>query len=1362
MTDGEEKYRAQGDKKKPFFSALSSSYSDAAEKPGSQIGPYKLVRILGEGGYGVVYLAEQQIPVRRHVALKIVKLGMDTKQVIARFEAERQALAILDHPNIAHVYEAGTTETGRPYFVMEFVKGSVITEYCDWLKLSIEGRLELFLDVCNAIQYAHQKGIIHRDIKPSNILVSVVGTKVVPKIIDFGVAKALNQPLTERTLYTEQGQFIGTPEYMSPEQADMATNDIDTRSDIYSLGVALYELLTGVLPFDPETLRGSGVDRLRQIIRNEEPRTPSTRLSGLGEDAKQIATNRRTEVGTLAKRLHRELEWIPMMAMRKEQAHRYQSVSDLANDIRNYLNGNPLIAGPESVIYRMKKFVLRRRWSVAAIMSVLVTLIVGLVVSSMLYVKAEDARTKEANQLKIANTQRNRAVKAEQKAEKRLVDLYERQGREYMESGDLDKALVVLSEAYCIDDQRSSLKFLLAECMSKHENPAFRKYDQLIPWDKSASVAPNSPFSVSPDRTCVAFVDESLDLINVFDATTGKLMVNLPARAVTRLVFTPGSRHIIVKAEQDNTHHTLKVFSIQNGKEEFSIKRQNVDIDKLYQLVDYTLPEHGQLAKVYDSLCMSPDGDWFAFVDVVDSDGALKPEISLWDIRSDEFYRAKSQHFGSLITLMAFKPESSYGAASELCTLDCNGLCQCWDLLTLKPARQFSWSCKSVIIGPKNMLSFKNGKVKLLDRKSNRAIREFPSIIWAGFSPDFRRLVTEQISMSSRDTGRIAEYASTNLWDTDDGRHIAELAGKNLRNWHFTPDSKRLITEYDDRHIKLWSVEDGSSIFEIPPEQKQIVSDISVDSCRLITCSSGKPKTIKTWNLKTGSSFEIYQEEITCKDIAVGWLSVGMDSVFSFSHNRPIALPRFNATGSCLITASGLQDITVHNQPERILSLVKAHIPIRLENGDIRSATTKEMLIAKLYYCIIEKGRQDYETIGTILDLAAHEIQANQLEETSEVLKQLQSVLPLHNNDLAVRVSDILSQLSNKYHCRGDLKERSGKYAEAIADYKSALSFCADDVPTLISLAMLQATCPDCQLRDDQAAFENAKEACKLTEWKQWECLSTYAVVCATMNKFLDAIHYQKKAIDLLPSEKRDKWKANYEERLRLFQLNKLYERYLFWNLPTKNMIAWWKFDQAEGCEVADSSGNGLNGKMVESVRIVWDVDRGHVLSIGSEGGYVDCGDDSAFNISGPITIMAWIKVQAIHGEWQSIISKRDFAWRLNRTPNAETLIFSCDAQGTDQSFIEGRTNINDERWHHVVATYDRSTLALYVDSMLDNYRSVQGAINTRPSAVWIGRDAWDVLKESSRAWNGLIDDVRIYNRALSSDEIHDLYNITK
>ncbi|MGB3862275.1 MAG: serine/threonine-protein kinase, partial [Candidatus Aminicenantaceae bacterium] len=322
---------------------------------------YKLIEELGRGGMGVVYLAEQIAPVKRKVAVKIIKLGMDTKQVMARFEAERQAIAMMDHPNIAKVYDAGATETGRPYFVMEFVKGVPITEYCDTHRLNNRERLELFQEVCKGVQHAHQKGIIHRDIKASNILVAIHDNKPVPKIIDFGVAKATAQRLTERTMFTEMGQLIGTPEYMSPEQAEMTGLDIDTRTDIYSLGVLLYELLVGTLPFDSDTLRAAGLSEIQRIIRETDPPRASTRLSSLGDSQISIAQHRRTDLTALRKQLKGDLDWIILKAMEKDRTRRYETVNGLAADIFRHLNNEPVLARPPSTTYKLQKMISRHK-----------------------------------------------------------------------------------------------------------------------------------------------------------------------------------------------------------------------------------------------------------------------------------------------------------------------------------------------------------------------------------------------------------------------------------------------------------------------------------------------------------------------------------------------------------------------------------------------------------------------------------------------------------------------------------------------------------------------------------------------------------------------------------------------------------------------------------------------------------------------------------------------------------------------------------------------------------------------------------------------------------------------------------------
>lgn len=362
---------------------------------------YKLLEELGSGGMGIVYKAEQIKPVKRSVALKIIKLGMDTRQVVARFETERQALAVMDHPNIAKVYDGGATETGRPYFVMELVRGIPITEYCDRHKLTTRERLELFIHVCEAIQHAHQKGVIHRDLKPSNILITVQQEKPIPKIIDFGIAKATAHSMTERTLFTEQGQLIGTPEYMSPEQAEMSGLDVDTRTDIYSLGVILYELIVGALPFDPETLRKAGIGEIQRIIRETDPPKASNRLNSLGDSQAAIAEQRKTDVHSLQRELKGDLSWIAMKAMEKDRTRRYGSPIELAEDIRRHLRHEPVGASPPSQFYKMRKFLRRHKYGAAAAGTFMFLLIAFLITYIVNVNRERNRAEQEASKAKV-------------------------------------------------------------------------------------------------------------------------------------------------------------------------------------------------------------------------------------------------------------------------------------------------------------------------------------------------------------------------------------------------------------------------------------------------------------------------------------------------------------------------------------------------------------------------------------------------------------------------------------------------------------------------------------------------------------------------------------------------------------------------------------------------------------------------------------------------------------------------------------------------------------------------------------------------------------------------------------------------
>jgi serine/threonine protein kinase/tetratricopeptide (TPR) repeat protein len=395
----------------------------AMDGPGTVIGRYKLLEQIGDGGMGVVFMADQQDPVRRRVALKIIKPGMDTRQVIARFEAERQALALMDHPHIARALDAGVTDSGRPYFVMELVRGIPITEYADENGLSIPARLQLFVHVCHAVQHAHQNGIIHRDIKPSNVLVTMHDGRGVPKVIDFGVAKATNGQLTDKTLFTNFNQMIGTPSYMSPEQAEMSGLDVDTRSDIYSLGVLLYELLTGATPFDKTRLREASYDEMRRIIREEEPLSPSAFVNTLGQATTTLAARRRVDPDSFIRLLRGDLDWIVIKALEKERGRRYPTANDLARDIEHHLRDEPVEARPPSGVYRFRKFARRNRAALITTTLVAAVLVIGTVASVWQAIRARQAETVAEAERNESESQRRRAEANFHKA-RQAVDRY--------------------------------------------------------------------------------------------------------------------------------------------------------------------------------------------------------------------------------------------------------------------------------------------------------------------------------------------------------------------------------------------------------------------------------------------------------------------------------------------------------------------------------------------------------------------------------------------------------------------------------------------------------------------------------------------------------------------------------------------------------------------------------------------------------------------------------------------------------------------------------------------------------------------------------------------------------------------------
>jgi len=801
------------------------------ESPGTKIGNYELIELIGEGGMGLVYLAQQQEPVKRKVALKIVKLGMDTKQVVARFEAERQTLALLTHPNIAHVFDAGTTDTGRPYFVMEYVEGKSITKYCDEKKLSVEQRLELFQQICEGVHHAHQKGIIHRDIKPSNILVAVHSDRAVPKIIDFGIAKAITQPLlTEKTSYTEHGQLLGTPEYMSPEQAEMGTEDIDTRSDIYSLGVLLYELLAGATPFDAKRLRKGGIDHIQQVICEEEPRTPSARLTSLGDKAEAVAERRRTQIITLTRRLHRELEWIPMKAIRKDRTRRYRSASELSDDIQNYLTGAPLIAGPESNVYRARKFVHKHAGSVTSAALVALVIVIGLITSTAFSFSAEKARSEEAVARTEAEQARNKEAALRIQVEQALARAEKAEKAAKERSEELRRSLYVnniqLADAKYGKGNIRRVHELLESCPEDLRAWEWNRLNHVM--DKSVMTFHGHSDSVismaisSDGKRIVSGGDDKT--IRIWDSASGDELITLRGHDdwICSVAFSPDGKRII----SGSGDHTIKVWDSATGAELMTLRGHDKD--------------------VY-SVAFSPDGKRIA-------SGSIDKTIRVWNAATGEelmTIRGHERQIGSVL----FSPDGRQIISGSLDWIVIKKQSiKVWDaatgveLMTLAGDDYDGW-INSIDISPdgKRIISgYSDKQIKLWDSETGAEIMTIRghklAVTEVAFSPDGKRIVS-----GSKD-------GTIKVWDVSTGTELMTLLGHSneVRSVAFTPDSMQIVSSSKDKTIKVWDTAIREETMSLSGHRGAVFSiAFSPDGTRFV--SGGSADTVTIWNVETGT-----------------------------------------------------------------------------------------------------------------------------------------------------------------------------------------------------------------------------------------------------------------------------------------------------------------------------------------------------------------------------------------------------------------------------------------------------------------------------------------------------------------------------
>ncbi len=873
------------------------------EKPGDRIDRYKLLQQIGEGGIGVVFMAEQEAPVKRRVALKILKPGLDTKSVIARFESERQALALMDHPNIAKVLDAGATEVGRPYFVMDLVRGVAITEFCDQNRLSTRERLALFVDVCQAIQHAHQKGIIHRDIKPSNILVTLHDGKLVPKVIDFGIAKAIDQRLSDKTYFTEFQAFIGTPAYVSPEQAEMSGLDVDTRADIYSLGVLLYELLTGSTPFDGRELWSSGLDNMRRTIREDDPVAPSNRLRTLpAADQTTTAERRRTDAAKLTGLLRGDLDWIVLKALDKDRTRRYATATALAMDVNRHLNNEPVLARPPSASYRFRKLVRRNRLAVAAAGAFAAALTIGLAVSTWQFVEKSAALTRAVAAEKEQTQLRGEAEPARQAAESQsqmaqwqayAADMNLAQAA--LATDNLGQARNLVSRyasasrdllgwewRYLWKQCQSDALFTLGEFDSEVALLGVSSDDKWVAigqfregglsvWDlrarrEIARFPEAGAFTFSPAEPILAYTIN--DRVRLWNVATGQILREIDAGDCRALTFSADGRRLLgICGTAD-----VVTWEVATGEEVANVPIATVPNTRGYgiygdrfvvtpdlrigaqvingnhiRVLDLTTGQERWRAKAADEhvseLALSPNGRLLAT-----SAGFVESDIRLWDVNVGSEARRLKGH-RTFVRSLAFSPNGdtlASGSADQTIKL--------WDasahsaltepLATLRGHRLEVWSLAFCSDGTTLVSGAKDGTALVWDTvrvsRDHRPARVPSRVLAWEFLPDADAIVALD------DEGWLARFEGRGCQ-----QRIALIdVGDDVRSVVFSSDGQLAATSSRRRETTIWDIAAGKPVRDLPMTSKGAIPVAFFHNDTVLRTSS--PTGFADWEVATG------------------------------------------------------------------------------------------------------------------------------------------------------------------------------------------------------------------------------------------------------------------------------------------------------------------------------------------------------------------------------------------------------------------------------------------------------------------------------------------------------------------------------